>query len=335
MKISDLPRKITCTKADWLPGTSWIGFTPTGTGANAFAQCQATINRQIAGGLVLERMTQSFGAPTAGFENDPIVVQDRARHRALADRIIAVHELRPSARPLRDIIGANDFNHLQDVWSASGSRDRWSVAFPIVRTWEVLAKPKAHDILSEEVFRSTYRTQNALLRPVGATMAKQIADLEIEERVAPNAWIAIEDEIEIAARDNSVPNSIARGIAIDLAGALEGEEEERKTKVKRRAAWLAYKFWLLRQKLKALNCDDCGFDPSADASLAGLPRRSLFDVHHKNPLAEGVRRTTTDDFALLCPRCHRIEHVRLRTFSVRGLGRPLGSEKPLLSHTVC
>jgi predicted HNH restriction endonuclease len=134
---------------------------------------------------------------------------------------------------------------------------------------------------------------------------------------------------------HAVPNSIARGIAIDLAGALEGEEEERKTKVKRRAAWLAYKFWLLRQKLKALNCDDCGFDPSADASLAGLPRRSLFDVHHKNPLAEGVRRTTTDDFALLCPRCHRIEHVRLRTFSVRGLGRPLGSEKPLLSHTVC
>ncbi|MCY1320388.1 hypothetical protein D9M68_316730 [compost metagenome] len=311
MKIRDLALPVTATKADWLPGTTWLGFTPTGTGGDAEAKCESTVNRQIAGGLVLERVAQKMEDPRPGHENDPVVLRDRETHQRLADRLVAIHELRPSSRPLADIIGKAEFEHLQDVWSEPNKRKRWSVAFPIVRTWEILGKPTAHSVLSADVFLSTYQTQSSTLRLVSDQMRQEIADLEINEVPARNAWIAIEDEVSIAAKSN-VADKFLTDVGNDLRSALEGESEERKVKIKRRAAWVAQKFWLSRQKAKAIWCDGCSFDPSIDPSLKDLPRRSLFDVHHKDPIAEGVRRTTPEDFALLCPRCHRIEHVRLR-----------------------
>lgn len=37
--------------------------------------------------------------------------------------------------------------------------------------------------------------------------------------------------------------------------------------------------------------------------------RSLFDAHHLFPLALGIRESRLDDFAVLCPSCHRWAHV--------------------------
>ncbi|WP_409979639.1 HNH endonuclease [Methylocystis sp.] len=67
-----------------------------------------------------------------------------------------------------------------------------------------------------------------------------------------------------------------------------------------------------RARSNLLVCDNCGFDPAKRPDLAFLKLRSLFDVHHKDPLAEGFRYTTTADYLLLCPTCHRIEHTQLR-----------------------
>jgi len=83
-------------------------------------------------------------------------------------------------------------------------------------------------------------------------------------------------------------------------------------KVKRRAAWVADRFIRERQKTGTLTCDECAFDPNQLAVELRVKPRGFLDVHHKNPLDEGVRYTTTADFALLCPTCHRVEHVRLR-----------------------
>jgi 5-methylcytosine-specific restriction enzyme A len=311
MKIRELPLPVTTTKADWLPGTTWIGFTPTGTGGDADAKCQNTISKQMAGGLVLERVAQKMEDPRPGFENDPQVILDRETHRQLKARLIAIHELRPTSRPLKEVIGKDEYEHLQDVWAEPGKRKRWSVAFPIVRTWEIVGKPTAHSVLSPEVFRSTYQTQSSTLRIVSDQMRREIADLDAIEMPAKNAWIAIEDEIRIAELSN-IDRKTATEIDIDLRGALEGETVERKAKIKRRAAWLAQKFWLFRQNGKSIRCDNCAFDPANQLDLKDLPARSLFDVHHKDPLAEGIRRTIIEDFALLCPRCHRIEHLRIR-----------------------
>jgi 5-methylcytosine-specific restriction protein A len=105
---------------------------------------------------------------------------------------------------------------------------------------------------------------------------------------------------------------VERAIGRDLA-ALEGMDAERLAKVKRRAAWIADRFIRERQKAGMITCDACTFDPSKLAAELGVKPRGFLDVHHKNPLDEGVRYTTTADFALLCPTCHRAEHVRLRT----------------------
>ena len=60
---------------------------------------------------------------------------------------------------------------------------------------------------------------------------------------------------------------------------------------------------------ETISYDHFAFDPKNKPELAGIRPRSLLDVHHRNPLEEGVRYTTTADFALLCPTCHRIEHA--------------------------
>lgn len=139
----------------------------------------------------------------------------------------------------------------------------------------------------------------------------QIADLEIRELDAPNFWIAVEQEIYAAERSDVSGKNLAE-MERDLREALEGETTERKVKLIRRAAKLADDFAKWRAKQGTLHCDDCKFDPTNRPDLAGIKPRSCLDVHHKNPLAEGKRLTTRDDLAILCPTCHRIEHLRLR-----------------------
>ena len=48
-------------------------------------------------------------------------------------------------------------------------------------------------------------------------------------------------------------------------------------------------------------CEACGF---ADAA------NGMFDAHHLRPLAAGDRQSRVDDFAVLCPTCHRWAHAK-------------------------
>lgn len=66
----------------------------------------------------------------------------------------------------------------------------------------------------------------------------------------------------------------------------------------------------LRRQAKALNreqnggvivCEACGFSD---------PLAAMFDVHHLQPLAVGVRDSRFDDLAVLCPTCHRWAHAK-------------------------
>ena len=49
-------------------------------------------------------------------------------------------------------------------------------------------------------------------------------------------------------------------------------------------------------------CMSCGRTPRVDMQL---------DVHHLDPIAEGQRRTTLADLAVLCVWCHRLAHSTL------------------------
>ncbi|WP_349363745.1 MAG: HNH endonuclease [Roseitalea porphyridii] len=310
MKIKDLPAPVTASKADWLPGTTWLGFTPTDGDLGSRNKCQSTIQRQFGSGYVIEYITETFQKPNDGFEDDPRYIADREAHKERAGRLIAVHKLRTTSRSLETILGPEEFKLLQDMWAQDGKRFRWSVAFPIVESYRIKDPRKAKEILGPDTYARLYAHSSATLRPLRSEEQHLIAELEIERIHTKNAWIGIEDEFELAER-SEINSDTERAIARDLA-ALEGMEAERLAKVKRRAAWIADKFMRERQKAGMIACDACGFDPADLAAKLGVKARRFLDVHHKNPLDEGIRYTTIADFALLCPTCHRVEHVRLR-----------------------
>lgn len=198
------------------------------------------------------------------------------------------------------------------MWAQGEKRWRWSVAFPIVETYDITGRPKARAVLGDTGYRRLFQRSSATLRVLNDEERAALADLELKQRLAGNAWIGIEDEFALA-EASEIDERIRKEIERDLPnGALEGMDEERRAKVRKRAAWLAMKFVIKRRRSKTLHCDECEFDPSKVSGVEGINPRSLLDVHHMHPLDEGVRYTTIKDFALLCPTCHRVEHARLK-----------------------
>lgn len=75
---------------------------------------------------------------------------------------------------------------------------------------------------------------------------------------------------------------------------------ERDPEVRRR-------FLAMRESEGRLACDACAVDLGA---TFGRIFQHVVEVHHRVPLARGVRRTSFEDLALLCPTCHRVVHYR-------------------------
>jgi 5-methylcytosine-specific restriction protein A len=315
LKIRDLPAPVTAAKADWLPGTHWIGFTPRDGSLNARERCRATINAQAKNGYIIEYATLKFEDPNPGFKTDPRYLAEKEFHSHLAGKLLAVHRLRASSRPLQAILGDEEFNKLQDMWAESSKRYRWSVAFPIIESFSIVGTPYARDIFSPEAMARVFAHASGILRPLNNDERRQIAELEIEPRLTSNAWIGIADEAEMAEQSQINPhtqNLINQDIA---ASALEGLTEEQKAMVRKRAAWIADRFIRNRTRAGQLFCDNCRFDPATKIDGTAVKARSLLDVHHMNPLAEGVRYTTEADFCFVCPNCHRFMHRLAQTLT--------------------
>ncbi|MFZ1007048.1 MAG: HNH endonuclease [Candidatus Sulfotelmatobacter sp.] len=313
MQIKDLPLPVNVAKADWLAGTRWLGFTPTDASGSAREQCRATINSQVNGGYVIEYITQKFGEPNPGFETDPRYVEERQAHGDVAGRLIAVHRLRPTSRKLAEVLGEKEFSRLQDMWAESNKRYRWSVAFPIIESFSIISPPYANDVFTIAAMKRLFAHPSATLRTLNDEERSQIADLAIEPRPTANAWIGIADEMVMAVQSEINPQT-QRLIDQDLnVSAMEGLTEKQKAMVRKRAAWLADRFIREKDRAGELVCESCGFDPVSRISGTAVKARSLLDVHHINPLDEGVRYTTLSDFCLLCPLCHRFAHALARS----------------------
>jgi 5-methylcytosine-specific restriction protein A len=311
-RIADLPFPVTAAKADWLVASHWIGFTPLSDAPDAEIRCQNTVAAQFGSGYVIEYITRNFGTPNTGFESDSSYLSERSAHADVAGKLIAIHRLLSTARPLKTIVGPADFERIQDMWAEDGRRRRWSVAFPIVETYDIINRPYANQVLTTEAMQRLFAHPSATLRPLNDSERNAIANLSIAPRSTVNAWIAIEGEIG-AAEGSVIDKRIVTNIEIDLrATAMEGMTAEQRAKIRLRAAWLAQKFVRQRQKTGRLTCDKCSFDPTHLVSGTPVKPRSLLDVHHLHPLEEGVRITTLTDFTLLCPTCHRFEHALLK-----------------------
>ena len=121
------------------------------------SRCQATVAGQFGGGYVLEYITRNFGTPNAGFEADSRYLPERASHGKVAGRLVAVHRLRATARPLRAILGESDFERMQDTWAEDGKRRRWSVAFSIDESYEIPTKPYARKVFPADAMQPAVR----------------------------------------------------------------------------------------------------------------------------------------------------------------------------------
>lgn len=308
LRIRELPHLVTAAKADWLAATDWVGFTPPDASLNARERRRSAINAQIRNGYVIEYITLTIDFPNEGHGSDPGYLRDRERHSPNAGRLVAVHRLVPSVRPLSDILGADEYEHLQDMWAKTGRRHRWSIVFPIMESYSIRGRPLANEVFDTRAMKRLFAHPSGTLRPLDDDERLQIADLELERRPLSDPWLFIDADANAASR-SEIAKSIQNSIERDLAAALEGQTEDRKTKLKRRAAWLAQRFVLRRERDGNLKCDDCMFDPTTKAANSGVRPRSLIDVHHKSPLQEGVRLTTELDFSLLCPNCHRFAHA--------------------------
>ncbi|MBC7987590.1 MAG: HNH endonuclease [Sphingomonadaceae bacterium] len=76
-----------------------------------------------------------------------------------------------------------------------------------------------------------------------------------------------------------------------------------------------------QQRFGISTCEACGFE-NDDAGL--------FDAHHPDPVATGIRRTLSSDLIILCPICHRRahRHDRLRPYSLRDLQNWVDAGRP-------
>jgi 5-methylcytosine-specific restriction protein A len=64
-----------------------------------------------------------------------------------------------------------------------------------------------------------------------------------------------------------------------------------------------------------VHCGRCKYDAASFAADPAINARSLIDIHHIDPLAEGVCETTFADLRLACPNCHRFVHAKARTLN--------------------
>ena len=74
----------------------------------------------------------------------------------------------------------------------------------------------ADQVLPLDAHRRLIRHASATLRPFSGTDNAVLADLKLEPRPAPNAWIAIEDEVKMA-EASDIPDAVVKHIDRDLA----------------------------------------------------------------------------------------------------------------------
>lgn len=102
-------------------------------------------------------------------------------------------------------------------------------------------------------------------------------------------------------RQPSVANAL---LSNEVGEAFEGERRLTERNLLKRDRHLVETYW--RRSLKVSNgagrCEACDFTHL---------ERGMFDIHHLRPvalIAQGGR-TTLNDLAVLCPRCHRLAHL--------------------------
>ena len=174
---------------------------------------------------------------------------------------------------------------------------QWPVAVILSEVFALRGEPRLIEDLGFEDRRILANAHDGVTRAEG-----QIQRL----------WDALKDwEIE-RRRDVSPPPGFRDPGKVLLRGSMYPKLDSSSTEGKR--VWTHSKKIErdpeLRRQAKALNrgrnggvfvCEACGFSDALN---------SMFDAHHLQPLAAGIRASRVDDLAILCPTCHRWAHQK-------------------------
>ena len=114
----------------------------------------------------------------------------------------------------------------------------------------------------------------------------------------------------VAKLSGFVPQRFSKAWPANISGSVEGERTEIVlSKAERDPA-------LRKSALKKYGSHCMGKSCNSE-----IKHPSQLDVHHLDPIAEGVRRTTLDDLVVLCANCHRLAHHLLRNGACLELDR--------------
>ena len=174
---------LSAAKSHWLPGGLSLDFTPIDGSTNARAMCTSAVARQGRNGYILDyarhRPTPSGVRERSRIPPGPGATCPGCRSADCRS------PFRPgSGRSQREIIGNAAFERLQDMWAQDGNRVRWSVAFPIVESYNIENPPYARDVFGAAAYQVSLRTPTieripedaARIGPATPAVCEQILD---------------------------------------------------------------------------------------------------------------------------------------------------------------
>jgi 5-methylcytosine-specific restriction endonuclease McrA len=206
--------------------------------------------------------------------------------RALYGFGLAANEVLPSEQLLHP-------HHLTDPGNLNARGEfRWRNGVPLLRVW--LCDPPA--LLDELVgdlpaFGQHHGTRVVPLQEIAVNLHDALQDVPVQSVVLDRA--------------HELPDSLMRDLRW-REGTLRSYTVGVPSRDRRAADAALARNWA---RYGTYTCTGCGYQPAHDPRVPAAGIRQMLDVHHVHLVSEGERDTGVEDLLVLCPLCHRREHV--------------------------
>jgi hypothetical protein len=174
---------------------------------------------------------------------------------------------------------------------------QWPVAVIVSEVFKVSDEPGLVEQLGFEDRLILKNAYDSVIRNEDHTVRlwDTLKDWPIERRVDVLPPPGFRDPGKVQISSTMYPKLDGKSSEGERAWSMH-EKIERDERLKRQAKWLN------REKNHGVVvCEACGFTDPLD---------EMFDAHHIQPLAVGIRHSRVDDLVVLCPNCHRWAHAK-------------------------
>lgn len=202
----------------------------------------------------------------------------------------------PGNLPAEEILHKEDLQ--REDFNSDDGKFRWPMGVPFLRVWLSHPPVSFADILSYEPrpFNQSDGTNVIPLDKLDSGLSSKIGSCRLREVILD--------------RPSSIPSNVIKEEKKYREGYLiprRGRYEKARSKAAVDAALDSN-----IKKFGEYTCEDeeCGYTAANDQWIKIEDRRKMFEVHHRIILAKGVRDTSVNDLVVLCPRCHRREHLK-------------------------